>query len=179
MPDRSAVIAPIELPASLLAVRNAGDRMAARGVPAHVTILFPFLRVDALTPDVHAALAAVAGMQPQFAAGFDSVERREQAVWLLPADQRPFLRLTAALAARWPDHPPYEGVHDELIAHLTLVETSDVEILGTAWVAASGSGRFDVEVTQITVIAEDADGRWQTHWRLPMGPAPSRPTLGP
>jgi 2'-5' RNA ligase len=179
MPDRSAVIVPVELPASLLAVRHAGDRMAARGVPPHVTVLFPFLRVDALTSDVHADLASVARMQQQFAARFDSVERREQAVWLLPADQRPFLRLTAAIAARWPDHPPYEGVHDELIAHLTLVETSDVVILGTAWVAASRSGHFDVAVTELTVITEDAGGQWHTHWRLPMGPAPSRPTLGP
>ena len=58
----------------------------------HVTVLFPFLPVDALTPDVHAALADLAAQRRQFAARFDSVERHDQMVWLLPADQLPFLR---------------------------------------------------------------------------------------
>ncbi len=151
--------------------------MAARGVSPHVTVLFPFLPVDALTPDVHAALADLAAQRRQFAARFDSVERHDQMVWLLPADQLPFLRLTADVAALWPDFPPYQGVHLELIAHLTLVETSDAETLDTAWAAASKSGRFDAAATELRVITEDEGGRWHTRWQLPFGPAPSRPRL--
>jgi hypothetical protein len=176
---RSAVIVPIDLPPGLLAVRDAADRMAARGVPPHVTVLFPFLPVDALTPDVHATLADLAVKRRRFAARFDSVERRDQMVRLLPADQLPFLRLTADLAALWPDHPPYQGVHDELIAHLTLVETADIQVLDAAWAAASKSGQFDAAATELRVITEDDGGRWHTRWQLRFGPAPSRHTLGP
>jgi hypothetical protein len=37
----TAIIVPITLPEELARLRRAHDSMAARGVPAHVTILFP------------------------------------------------------------------------------------------------------------------------------------------
>jgi hypothetical protein len=122
---RSAVIVPIVLPSRLASLRDAGDRMAAHGVPAHVTVLFPFLAVDALTPTVRSALARLAAKSPPFVARFSRVERRQEMVWLVPASQRPFLDLTLAVAALSPDHPPYGGIHDTLIAHLPPIETTD------------------------------------------------------
>ncbi len=165
MPGRSAVIVPITLPPDLLAVRDRADPMAARGVPPHVTVLFPFLPVDALTPDVHSALAGLAASRRRFFVRFDQVERRDQIVWLLPADQQPFLRLTADVTARWPDYPPYQGAHDELIAHLTLVEASEVKTLDAARAAASESGPFDAAARELRVITEDEAGRWHTRWQ--------------
>ncbi len=179
MPGRSAVIVPIVLPSRLAFLRDAGDRMAARGVPAHVTVLFPFLSVDALTPTVRSALARLAAKNPPFVARFSRVERREETVWLVPTSQRPFFGLTDSVAALWPDHPPYEGVHDTLIAHLTLIETTDGQARDTAWATAVEIGPFDVAVRELTVIAESASGGWRTRWRLPMGHwttrAPSAP----
>jgi hypothetical protein len=86
MSGRSAVIVPIGLPAGLMAIRDQADRMAARGVPPHMTILFPFAPADTLTPDVHVALAALAARTARFVARFDHVDRRDHAVWLVPAD---------------------------------------------------------------------------------------------
>lgn len=151
--------------------------MAARGVPPHVTVLFPFLPVDALTPEVHLTLWDLAAARRPFAARFDRVECLDTMVWFLPADQLPFLRLTAEVVARWPDYPPYEGVHDELIAHLTLVETSNLESLNEACAAASASRGFDAAVDELRVITEDPAGRWFDRWRLPLGSAGSRPRL--
>ncbi len=177
MSGRSAVIVPIELPARLAVLRAAGDRLAAGGVPAHVTVLFPFLANEALTPSVRSALARLAARNPPFVARFSRVERREEMVWLVPASQRPFLDLTLAAAALWPDHPPYGGVHDRLIAHLTLVDTTDRVARDAAWAAAQEIGPFEAAVRELTVITESASGGWRTRWRLPMGdratPAPS------
>ena len=182
MPGRSAVVVPIVLPTRLASIRDAADRMAARGVPAHVTVLFPFLAVDALTPTVRSSLTRLAANNPSFVARFSRVERREAMVWLVPAGQRPFLDVTFAVAALWPDHPPYEGVHDTLIAHLTLVETTDRQARDAAWAAAMEIGPFEVPVRELTVITESASGHWRTRWRLPMGDrttrAPSAPRLG-
>jgi len=175
MSGRTAVIVPIALPPRLAFIRDAGDRMAARGVPAHVTVLFPFLPVDALTPEVLSALAGLAGTAPPFVARFGPVERREDMVWLVPSGQRPFLALTDAVFARWPDHPPYGGAHDELIAHLTLVESPDRGVRDAAWAAATETGPFEAEVRELTVITENASGRWRTRWRLPMGGGTTRP----
>ncbi len=179
MPGRSAVIVPIALPPDLRAIRARTDRMAARGVPPHVTVLFPFLPADALNPEVQLTLRNLAAAREPFAARFDGVECLDQMVWLLPADQLPFLRLTAEVTARWPDYPPYEGVHDDLIAHLTLVETSDVESLSEGCAAASRSPGFDVAVDELRVITEDAAGRWHDRWRLALGSASSRLRLDP
>jgi hypothetical protein len=122
-----------------------------------------------LTQDVHVALADLAAGWSHDVAKFDTVERRDGMVWLVPADQRPFLRLTAEVVAQWPDCPPYEGIHDELIAHLTLVETPEVQALDAARVAATASCPFSAAITGIRVIVEDGAGRWHTRWRLPFG----------
>jgi len=151
--------------------------MASRGVPPHVTVLFPFLPASALTPQVQAALSDIAAERRLFTVSFDEVMCREQMVWLLPADQRPFMRLTAEVTARWPGYPPYEGVHAELIAHLTLVETLQVEVLDAACAAASRAAGFAAAADELRVIVEDATGRWHTRWRLPLGPAGVPPRL--
>ena len=179
MPGRSAAIVPIVLPVRLASLRDAGDRMAARGVPAHVTVLFPFLSVGGLTPTVRSSLARLAANSPPFVARFSRVERREEMVWLMPTSQRPFLGLTESVAARWPDHPPYGGIHDTLIPHLTLVETTDGQARDAAWAAAVEIGPFDVAVREITVITECASGGWRTRWRLPMGNRATRAPSAP
>jgi 2'-5' RNA ligase len=166
---RSAVIVRVALPARLAAIREANDRMAALGVPAHVTVLFPFLPREALRRPVHEALAAIASAAQAFRASFTGVERRDDSVWLLPADEAPFLRLTAAVAERWPEHPPYGGVHARLIPHVTLVEAPDPARLHAAAAAAEEVGPFDVAVTELHLITEARTHAWHRRWRFPLG----------
>ena len=172
MAGRSAVIVEMPLPPALAAVRDAGDTMARLGVPPHVTVLFPFLPADQLAPSVRASLAQIAAGHSRFVATMGSPELREEMVWLVPLDQRPFLQLTAAVHARWPRHPPYEGAHPELIAHLTLIETPDRRAQEAALAAVLKVGAFDVAVTDVTLLAEDDAGRWDRRWRLPLGAPP-------
>ena len=49
-----------------------------------------------------------------------SVGRWPDVVYLAPEPDAPFRRLTAALASAFPDYPPYEGAHEEVIPHLTV-----------------------------------------------------------
>jgi hypothetical protein len=174
MAGRSALVVPITLPAALAAVRDASDPMAARGVPAHVTILFPFLAASSLGASDHDILADIARLHAAFVARFDQVEQREQLVWLLPADQSPFLDLTAAIVERWPDQPPYGGVHAALIAHLTLVETADPGVRDAAAAVAREVGPFEVAVSELLLITESMAGTWQTKWPLALETGPDR-----
>jgi 2'-5' RNA ligase len=144
--------------------------MAALGVPAHVTILFPFLAAERVDGESRLALATIAAGRARFSARFQAVKRAASSVWLVPTPQAAFLDLTAAVAARWPDHPPYGGIHgDDLVAHLTLVENDDPATLETVVARASAAGPFDVEVTELTLITEGHDGRWHERWRVPLG----------
>jgi len=68
-----------------------------------------------------------------------------------------FSDLTAAVWQRWPDHPPYEGVHDEAIPHLTVSESPiDVQLQ-----LPIGSRAHEV-----TLIEEAPDGRWAARRRF-------------
>jgi hypothetical protein len=159
MPRRTALI--VEVPEAEPAVgelRLQHDSSAALGVPAHITILFPFADAAAVDED---ALADLFSRFPAFDFRLDRVERFEDGiVWLHPDPTLPFVDLTAAVAGRWPDHPPYEGAHDEPIPHLTVSETPidlDVEL------------PIASRAHEVTLIEEDeATGRWTRRRSFPL-----------
>jgi hypothetical protein len=128
MPRRTALIIPVpEAEPAVGAIRAGHDPSAALGVPAHVTILFPFLPADEIDEgalrDLFARFAA-------FDFALDRVERfADGLVWLHPDPSARFAGLTAAVWQRWPECPPYEGAFDEVIPHLTISETPlDLEL---------------------------------------------------
>jgi len=91
---------------------------AAPGVPAHVTILFPF--ADRRDID-ESALADLFTRFRAFDFVADRIESFEDGTrWLRPRPSTPFVDLTAAVQQRWPDYPPYEGAFDEVVPHLTI-----------------------------------------------------------
>jgi hypothetical protein len=139
------------------AIRLAHDWSAARGVPAHVTVLFPF--VDSREID-EVELKAFFASQPSFDFSLDRVERFDAGVvWLHPEPSQPFELLTAAVWRRWPDYPPYEGTHQTVIPHLTVSETPiELEL----------DGPIASRASEVTLIEEQADGRWTTRRAFPL-----------
>ena len=173
MPGKSGVAIRIPLPPSLAAVREAGEASARMGIPPHVTVLYPFVPAAELTPAVRSALAGIAADHRPFVATMGPPEIRDDMVWLVPRDQGPFLRLTASVHARWPEHPPYGGTHPDLIAHLLVIQTADRLEREAARAAAMRVCPFHAAVTELEVLTEDDEGRWRLRWRLPLGsPAP-------
>src|SRR5436305_14446142 len=87
----------------------------APGIPAHVTLLFPFRpaeRVDdALLAELRALFAAVA----PFDVEFPRIGRFAEVAWLAPEPAEPFVALTETRVARFPEHPPYGGTGFALI----------------------------------------------------------------
>jgi len=102
------------------ALRLQHDSSAARGVPAHVTVLYPFAPPEEID---ETALTVLFDGFPAFDFELDRVERFEDGpIWLHPEPSAPFSDLTAAVHQRWPAYAPYEGEHDEVIPHLTVSE---------------------------------------------------------
>ena len=83
----------------------------------------------------------------------------------------PFVRLTEAVVARWPEWPPYGGLFDEVIPHLTVVE-SDTAPLGEVETAVRLSLPFKARATRLELWRQDAAGRWHPHWLFPLGGDP-------
>ena len=164
----SAVIVRVPIPAAIERIRRRWDRAARLGVPSHVTILFPFLAPDDLDGRVRRELAAIAARHEPFRVRFERVGRWPGVTVLAPEPAAPFADLTADVAARFPDYPPYEGAFDEVIPHLTIAENAEApldEIAG----AAADSLPFEHPVNGLAVLVETAEGRWHGHWRIPLG----------
>lgn len=101
--------------------RSRLDSGAVLGVPAHVTVLYPFMPPELLSPAVLAELRHLLGQFPPFDTTFAQPGWFDNGlVYLRPTPDVPFRELTAAVAARWPDWPPYGGVHGEPTPHLTI-----------------------------------------------------------
>jgi 2'-5' RNA ligase len=103
--------------------RTCADRPSI-GVPPHVTLLFPFMPaevVDGSLNDLRELFAATAS----FSVSFRELRRWPGIAYLAPEPPEPFARLTEAIVERWPDHPPYEGVHETVTPHLTVAYGGD------------------------------------------------------
>jgi hypothetical protein len=155
MPRTALIVAIPEAEPAVGTLRLAHDSSAALGVPAHVTILFPFVDGARLDEPV---IAEVVASFPPFDFELDRIERFENGiVWLHPEPSAPFAALTAAVWRRWPDHPPYGGAHDVVIPHLTVSEDA-IEVEITLPIKATARA--------VTLIEEAPDGRWAVRRRF-------------
>lgn len=168
-PDVSALYVEIPAAEALVGdVRIAWDDAAAVGVPAHVTVLFPFLhpdRIDALVVD---ELREIARRVAPFEARFEEVGRFPGVVWLAPEPALPFAKLTDAIAARWPDHPPYGGAFEEVVHHLTVADGAPADILAAIERELRAGLPIRAAVTDVT-LAVRRSGSWRRLERIPLG----------
>ena len=164
----SAIVVRVPVPRALERSRRRWDWAAGVGVPAHVTVLFPFLPVGRLGAEVRGGLAAIAAAHEPFDVRFSRVGRFPGVVYLAPEPSGPFTRLTEAVVAGYPDFPPYGGAFDEVIPHLTIAE-SEVAPLDEVATAAGAILPLERRVWAIEVIVEGGDGRWRSHWRIRLG----------
>lgn len=137
------------------------DPVTERGVPAHVTALFPFVAAHEIDDDVLDLVASVAARHPAFSYEFRTTGWFEDAaLWLAPHDPLPFVRLTEALADAFPDHPAYGGEFDGITPHLTVarwttrgeLEAVERDLLAGLPVAGTAS--------HLTLMTEGEDGSW-------------------
>jgi 2'-5' RNA ligase len=162
MPRRTALIVAVpEAEPFVRALRLAHDPSARMGAPAHITILFPFAAPELV--DEPAVAELIAGHE-RFAYELAGVAQFADGVtYLTPVPAEPFVALTSAVAARWPEYPPYEGAFDAVIPHLTVSSSEPVAIDAPFPIAA--------RVDHVTLIEQDEHGRWAERRRFALGPA--------
>lgn len=114
-------------------LRAEGD---ASGMPAHVTLLYPFVP----DPDdgVVAELRFFFAHVDSFPLVFSTVGEFPEVVYLAPDEPADLAELTGALVRRWPGFLPYDGLFDEVVPHLTVVDTPDSLLRARARAHLSG-----------------------------------------
>lgn len=121
-PTQTALVVPVPEAEPVVAEhRRRFDPSSPWGVPAHVTVLYPFVEPAAVDDRLlRRVAAAVAGIGP-FPCHFRECRWFDQDVlWLAPEPAEPFRALTLAVWEEFPDHPPYGGAHPDLQPHLTV-----------------------------------------------------------
>ena len=95
---------------------------ARKGVPAHITVLYPFLQPAAITRDIEVALQELFAATAPFDFALTQTRRfGTQTLYLTPEPPGPFVDLTLAVWDRFPNHRPYRGEFSEIIPHLSVV----------------------------------------------------------
>jgi muconolactone delta-isomerase len=108
-------------------LRERHDPSAAAGVPAHVTVLVPFVPLAVFDAAASDRLAAVLAGTPTFDFTLARVGRFECVAWLAPEPAAPFVALTLAVLRAFPDRLPYGGAFDTIVPHLTAAD-ADPEV---------------------------------------------------
>lgn len=154
--------------------RAQGDPSAAHGVPAHVTLLYPFLPAEQVDAGVLGELAWFFSGVDAFSFRFARVGRWEHVGVVYLAPQSDVLTdLTRSLARRWPECPPYNGEIpvDELVPHLTIVHTDDRAMRQSAANAVSPQLPLQAVAREASLWVCDDAGGWAVRERFPFGPA--------
>ena len=102
-------------------LRTRFDGVSLLGMPAHITVLYPFIEKQELTEPIRKRIAEVVSGVMKF--GFQLCELGEfpETVYLAPSPKADFIQLTEAIAREFPDYPPFGGIHDSVIPHLSVL----------------------------------------------------------
>lgn len=99
------------------------DMAASWGVPAHMSVIYPFVPPADVDDDVLARLAGAVGTVRAFDCEFRRTEWfGADVLWLAPEPDAPLRELVGAVVREFPAHLPYGGLYDEPIPHLTVGE---------------------------------------------------------
>jgi 2'-5' RNA ligase len=165
----SAVIVRTRLPAGLERVRRRSATDADYGIPAHLTLLYPFIEPEGLDEAVRRRIATVAANHDPFEYRLVGAERWPRVTYVSVAPVEPFVALQADLARAFPDHPIYgEPADFAFLPHVTVAEGPSVDhpaaTAEPAWAALPRPAR----ATALEILATDG-GRWRLVWRLRLG----------
>lgn len=170
--DETALIVAVPAAEPLVGrFREKYDSSAAVGVPAHVTLLYPFLAPGAIGVDDLAALTTLFATTPRFDVAFARCARfGERVLWLAPEPDEPFLDMMQRLFERWPECPPYHGTIPpaDVVPHLTVADSVTGDHLDRIDLAVAGGLPVRQHVAEALLI-ENRTGRWTTRETFALG----------
>ncbi len=165
---QTALLAAVEEVEPLVgAWRQRFDASAAAGVPAHVTVLVPFLDVDRVDSAVLDDLSTLIGGHRSFTVRFDRCQRFPDVLYLAPTPDQPFRALTEAIVARWPEAPPYGAQFSEITPHLTVAHGQAPSVLDTVEAALTARLPITADIHSVRLFVSHGNG-WHHRAEFPL-----------
>jgi 2'-5' RNA ligase len=150
-------------------VRARHDPSVQLEVPAHVTLLFPFMPPEAVSAQVLGSLRSLFAGIESFSVHFAEACRWPQEAYLRPQPNEPFIALTRGLAAAFPEYPPYEGRHTDIVPHLTVAQGSAAaaeQAVEEMAAALTKAGPIQ-SICRAATLLENSSGRWRVMHTFP------------
>ena len=170
MPQSTLFVPVLEAEPWVKDLRERYDPTAAAGVPAHVTVLFPFISPNLITDsDLARATETFQRFRP-FEFRLEQVGRFTESLYLVPEPDEPFISLTKAIVREFPEYQPYGGKFTEIVPHLTVANRSaelsaiaEVELM--AIIKELGP---IYAVCNVVELYENSSGHWRWAQSFPL-----------
>jgi 2'-5' RNA ligase len=142
-----------------------------RGIPPHLTILFPFLPAQEIDAQVLAQLGRLYAPVQPFAYELASVESFPDAAWLAPVPAEPFHELVGIARRAFPAFPPYGNPEHVVVPHCTIGTDADpagVEVM-VRELRERLAPRLPIRcrADEVVLVGEQANGSWVRHGAFP------------
>jgi 2'-5' RNA ligase len=144
------------------ALRERLDPSARLGVPAHITVLYPFMSPEKITKAVLGEIRQSLSPAGAFTYSLNRVARFPGALYLAPEPAMPFIALTQRLVAQFPAHQPYGGQHVRVVPHLTVAQAGEAEhdLVEPRLAAALSGAEIRARCSEVVLI-ENSSGLWK------------------
>ena len=126
----------------------------ARGIPLHVTVLFPFVAPDAVPAS---ELQQLFGSFAPLEFSLTRLAEFPGVVYAVPEPDRDLLILMRAVHGRFPETPPYGGEFDQVIPHATLAEGVPLDAVVDR---CESLLPIPCRVDGVTLLVETREDRW-------------------
>ncbi len=165
---QSALLIPVPGAESLVGrLRLEHDPVAPEGVPAHITLIVPWLPPAELVGDDFDELVDALAQVKAFDFTLSHVGWfGRKVLWLGPEPAAPFLRLTSLLSERF-GTPPWDDEFDEVVPHLTVAHASDGVELADEADALAAQLPVACRAEEVWVMVGDR-ARWLVRRRVPL-----------
>ncbi|GAA4428267.1 2'-5' RNA ligase family protein [Georgenia halophila] len=151
-------------------LRRELDPVARLGVPAHVTILFPFMPSEQLDDDVMLRLTGLFRSVPAFEHEFvRSAWFGDEVLWLASDADAVFRSLTKLVADAFPEYPPYEGQFDDVVPHLTIAAHGPLDAMQAADRTVQPHLPISTITRAVTLMVERPTGGWEAAESFALG----------
>ena len=139
-------------------------------VPAHITVLFPFVPLDDLD-DACWTLRDICAELPPFDVTLDGYGHFPTTVYLKPRDPEPIKASFHAIHAQFPNYLPYRGAFssDDITPHMTVGEFRSEADRERAILPTYEPITFAVRRFHLIVGVEREPIPWITHDVIPIG----------
>ena len=143
-----------------------------RGLPPHLTILFPFVRATEIDDELLTEVRRLYAPSRSFAYELASVESFPDAAWLAPTPAESFHELVEITRQAFPSLPPYGDPGHVVVPHCTIGADDDpVRLEGMVRELREGLGpRLPIRcrADELVLLAEEPDGTWGRREAFPL-----------